>query len=58
MKGCEEITGKIDWYLKQFRKEYENIDTYVTHINCPRFGTGAVSYTHLYGVFRRASVLF
>ncbi len=40
MKGCEEITGKIDWYLKQFRKEYEDADTYVTHINCPRFGTG------------------
>ncbi|MBE7044301.1 MAG: ribose-phosphate pyrophosphokinase [Ruminococcaceae bacterium] len=40
MRGCEEITGKIDWYLKQFRKEYEEIDTYVTHINCPRFGTG------------------
>lgn len=40
MKGCEEMTGKIDWYLKQFRKEYEDIDTYVTHINCPRFGTG------------------
>ncbi len=40
MKGCEEITGKIDWYLKQFRKEYEDVDTYVTHIKCPRFGTG------------------
>lgn len=40
MRGCEEMTGKIDWYLKQFRKEYEGVDTYVTHINCPRFGTG------------------
>lgn len=40
MKGCEELTGKIDWYLKQFRKEYDNVDTYVTHITCPRFGTG------------------
>ena len=40
MKGCEEITAKIDWYLKQFRKEYEDVDTYVTHIKCPRFGTG------------------
>ena len=40
MKGCEEFTGKIDWYLKQFRKEYETADTYVTHIKCPRFGTG------------------
>ncbi len=40
MKGCEEMTARIDWYLKQFRKEYENEETYVTHINCPRFGTG------------------
>lgn len=40
MRGCEEITSKIDWYLKQFRKEYEDCETYVTHITCPRFGTG------------------
>lgn len=40
MRGCEEITSKIDWYLKQFRKDYEDCETYVTHINCPRFGTG------------------
>lgn len=40
MRGCEEITGKIDWYLRQFRKEYEDQESYVTHITCPRFGTG------------------
>lgn len=40
MKGCEEFTSRIDYYLKQFRKEYENQETYVTHIACPRFGTG------------------
>ena len=40
MKGCEEMTARIDWYLKQFRKEYEDEETYVTHITCPRFGTG------------------
>ena len=39
MKGCEEITAKIDDYLKKFR-EFENVDTYVTHVNCPRFCTG------------------
>lgn len=39
MKGCEEITAKIDDYLKKFR-EFENVGTYVTHVNCPRFGTG------------------
>ena len=40
MKGCEEFTSRIDYYLKQFRKEYEDQETYVTHITCPRFGTG------------------
>ncbi len=39
MKGCEEITGRIDGYLKRFR-DYEDFDTYVTHVTCPRFGTG------------------
>jgi len=39
MKGCEAITARIDEYLKAFR-HFENIDTYVTHVNCPRFGTG------------------
>ena len=40
MRGCEEITSKIDMYLKQFRKDFEDVDTYITHITCPRFGTG------------------
>ena len=40
MRGCEEFTSRIDYYLKQFRSEYEDQETYVTHINCPRFGTG------------------
>ena len=39
MKGCEEITARIDSYLKRFR-EFENVETYVTHVTCPRFGTG------------------
>lgn len=39
MKGCEEFTARIDEYLKRFRT-YEDIDTYVTHVTCPRFGTG------------------
>ncbi len=40
MRGCEEITDKIDWYLRQFRKDYEDKETYITHIKCPRFGSG------------------
>ena len=39
MKGCEEFTSKIDYYLKNFRSD-ENEETYVTHVDCPRFGTG------------------
>jgi ribose-phosphate pyrophosphokinase len=39
MKGCEEITARIDEYLKRFR-DFEDVDTYVTHVECPRFGTG------------------
>lgn len=39
MKGCEEFTARIDAYLKMFRG-YEDVDTYVTHATCPRFGTG------------------
>ena len=39
MRGCEAITEKIDGYLKRFRT-YEDVDTYVTHVTCPRFGTG------------------
>ncbi|MCR4718388.1 MAG: ribose-phosphate pyrophosphokinase [Firmicutes bacterium] len=40
MRGCEEITAKIDWYLRKFREGYENEETYITHIRCPRFGSG------------------
>ncbi|MBR4173639.1 MAG: ribose-phosphate pyrophosphokinase [Clostridia bacterium] len=40
MRGCEEITAKIDWYLRKFREGYENEQTYITHIHCPRFGSG------------------
>lgn len=39
MKGCEEITAKINDYLKRFR-DYEDAETYVAHVTCPRFGTG------------------
>lgn len=40
MNGCEEITDKIDYYLKKFREDYDDSETYIAHIKCPRFGTG------------------
>lgn len=39
MKGCEDITARIDYYLKAFRGDSSE-NTYVTHVTCPRFGTG------------------
>ncbi|MBQ7974321.1 MAG: ribose-phosphate pyrophosphokinase [Clostridia bacterium] len=39
MRGAEDITAKIDRYLKSFRA-FEDEETYLTHVNCPRFGTG------------------
>ena len=39
MRGCEAFTSKIDDYLKQMRP-FEEVDSYITHIHCPRFGTG------------------
>ncbi len=40
MKGCEELADKIDFYLKRFRSEFEEEETYIAKIKCPRFGSG------------------
>ncbi len=41
MKGCEEMTRKIDGYLRQFTKgTHDEIDSFIVPTNCPRFGTG------------------
>jgi len=40
MKGCEELADKIDFYLKRFRKDFEEEETYIAKIKCPRFGSG------------------
>ncbi len=40
MKGCEELADKIDFYLKRFRQEFEEEETYIAKIKCPRFGSG------------------
>ncbi len=39
MNGAEDITAKIDRYLNTFR-EFEDEETYITNVACPRFGTG------------------
>ena len=40
MKGCEKFAEQIDYYLKSMRGDIEDVDTYVAHVHCPRFGTG------------------
>ena len=39
MRGCEDISSKVDYYLKQWRNSDED-ESFVIPANCPRFGTG------------------
>ncbi len=39
MRGCEDISSKMDYYLKQWRNSSDE-DSFVIPANCPRFGTG------------------
>lgn len=51
MKGCEEMTYKINEHLRKFNEGKENpIDTFVIPINCPRFGTGEAKAMILHSI--------
>lgn len=39
MRGCEDISSKVDYYLKQWREVGED-ESFVVTPSCPRFGTG------------------
>ena len=39
MRGCEDISQKVDYYLKQWRETPEGY-SFVVPATCPRFGTG------------------
>ena len=39
MRGCDDISAKVDYYLKQWRNIPDD-ETFVIPANCPRFGTG------------------
>ncbi len=39
MRGCEDISAKVDFYLKQCRNIPAD-ESFVVGANCPRFGTG------------------
>ncbi len=39
MRGCEDISSKVDYYLKNWRNVKED-ESFVVGANCPRFGSG------------------
>lgn len=39
MRGCEDISSKVDFYLKQWRNTAVD-ESFVINANCPRFGSG------------------
>ena len=39
MRGCEKFAEQVDYYLKEWRRQKAE-DTYLVHVNCPRFGSG------------------
>ncbi len=39
MRGCEDISAKVDYYLKQWRNAQDD-ETFVIPASCPRFGSG------------------
>ncbi len=39
MKGCERFAERVDYYLKEWRR-HGGEDTYLAHVDCPRFGSG------------------
>ncbi len=40
MKGCEEFVGRVDNYLKDWRRHGMDGKTFLVTAECPRFGTG------------------
>ena len=40
MKGCEQMAESVDYYLKQWRGDNVEDDSYIISTECPRFGTG------------------
>ncbi len=39
MRGCEDISSKVDYYLKQWR-EVSDDQSFIIPTSCPRFGSG------------------
>ena len=39
MRGCEDFSAQVDYYLKEWRNKGSN-ETFLVDAECPRFGTG------------------
>ena len=51
MKGCEEMTRKINDHLRKFNEDKDNhIESFVLPTNCPRFGTGEAKAMILHSI--------
>ena len=51
MKGCEEMTHKINKHLRKFNEEKNNnIESFILPTNCPRFGTGEAKAMILHSI--------
>lgn len=44
MRGCEDFTSQVDFYLKEWRR-HDNDGTFVVEAPCPRFGSGEAKGT-------------
>lgn len=40
MRGCEDFTEQVDYYLKEWRRHDETDGTFIVEASCPRFGSG------------------
>ncbi len=51
MRGCEELTQKVNWYLQNFNEDKQGeYESFIVPINCPRFGTGEAKAVILHSV--------
>ena len=52
MRGCEEITCRVNEHLKNFNKDSidKDFETFIIPISCPRFGTGEAKAMILHSI--------
>lgn len=51
MKGCEEMTHKINEHLRKFNEgKNDEIESFILPTNCPRFGTGEAKAMILHSI--------